>query len=40
MKVVVIIMIVTWAWIVFEIARAPLMDDNGNIIKKKKDDNN
>jgi hypothetical protein len=36
MKVIAIIMAVAWAWIVYQIATAPLMDDDGNIIKRKK----
>lgn len=39
MKIVVIIMIIAWAFVVYGIVTAPTMDDNGNIIKKNKDDN-
>jgi len=39
MKILALIMLAVWAWIVYEIATAPVMDDNGNIIKNKKDDN-
>lgn len=39
MKIVVIIMIIIWAFMVYSIVTAPTMDDNGNIIKRKKDDN-
>jgi len=40
MKILAIIMTIVWAWMVYEIVTAPTMDDNGNIIKRKKDDNN
>lgn len=31
-----IVLLIISAWLTFEIYRAPLMDDNGNIIKKGK----
>jgi len=36
MKVVLIIMAVLWVWIVVEMITAPLMDEDGNIKRKKK----
>jgi hypothetical protein len=30
------VLLIIAAWLTFEIYRAPLMDDNGNIIKKGK----
>jgi hypothetical protein len=35
----VIVFAVAWIWIIYEIKNAPLMDDYGNIIEDKNDNN-
>ncbi len=34
-----IIAIPLWAWIFYEVKNAPELDENGNIVNKKKDKN-
>ena len=34
MKYFLIVMLISWAWLIYEMYTAPIMDDNGNIIKE------
>ena len=36
MKYFLIVMLISWAWLIYEMYTAPIMDDNGNIIKDGK----
>lgn len=36
MKALIILFVINWIWIIYEIINAPLMDDDGNIIEEEK----
>jgi len=36
MKAVIILFVINWIWIIYEVINAPLMDDDGNIIEEEK----
>jgi hypothetical protein len=36
MKALIILFVINWIWIIYEVINAPLMDDDGNIIEEEK----
>ena len=36
MKALIILFVINWIWIIYEVINAPLMDDDGNIIEEDK----
>ena len=36
MKALIILFVINWIWIIYEVINAPLMDDDGNILEEEK----